>query len=103
LCDFDRVRSLSIVLQDVEVVLPQQELTSQQTDELHKIAEGCHNVLTKLNGILKKYQDLGSNRNPFGKKAWKRLKWEPEDVKELRSRIVANVTLLNAFQERLSK
>jgi len=31
------------------------------------------------------------------------MKWEPEDIKELRSRIVANITLLNAFHGRLTR
>jgi hypothetical protein len=102
---FNRVRSLSIVLQDVEVVLPERELSSQQETELHDIAEGCHNVLKKLNEILEKYQELDSSPKT-GRKArrvWKRMKWEPEDIKEVRSRIVANITLLNAFQGRLAR
>jgi hypothetical protein len=33
------------------------------------------------------------------KRVWKRLKWEPDDIRDLRSRIVANVILLNTFQE----
>jgi Cdc6-like AAA superfamily ATPase len=34
---------------------------------------------------------------------WKRLKWEPEDIKELRSRISTNITLLNAFNSQLTR
>jgi len=34
---------------------------------------------------------------------WKRLKWEPEDIKELRSRIGTNIGLLNAFNGRLTR
>jgi Cdc6-like AAA superfamily ATPase len=34
---------------------------------------------------------------------WKRFKWEPEDIKELRSRINSNVTLLNAFNSQLTR
>lgn len=37
------------------------------------------------------------------KRVWKRLKWEPEDIKELRSRIIAHITLLNAFNSRLTR
>jgi hypothetical protein len=37
------------------------------------------------------------------KKVWKRLKWEPEDIQELRSRINSNITLLNAFNGRLTR
>ena len=34
---------------------------------------------------------------------WKRLKWEPEDIKELRSRIGTNIGFLNAFNGRLTR
>ena len=34
---------------------------------------------------------------------WKRLKWEPEDIKQLRSRISTNIGLLNAFTSRLTR
>jgi hypothetical protein len=101
----NRVRSLSIVIQDVEVILPERELTSRQKTELHDIVKGCRNVLEKLNETLEKYQELDSSPKTGRKarKAWKRLKWEPEDIKELRGRIVANITLLNAFQGRLAR
>jgi hypothetical protein len=101
---FDRVRSLSIVLQDVEVVLPERELTNQQKTELHDIANGCRKVLNKLNKTLEQYQELDSNSKTFSMKArraWKRLKFELEDIKELRGGIVANITLLNPFNGRL--
>jgi hypothetical protein len=103
---FNRVRSLSIILQDVETVLPERELTKQQQTELHDIAEGCRNVLQNLNETLDKYQELDSNPKTFGRKArrvWKRLKLEPEDIKELRSRMSSNVVLLNAFNSQLTR
>jgi hypothetical protein len=34
---------------------------------------------------------------------WKRLKWEPENIKQLRSRISTNICLLNAFTNRLTR
>jgi len=34
---------------------------------------------------------------------WKRLRWEPEDIKQLRSRISTNIGLLNAFTSRLTR
>jgi Cdc6-like AAA superfamily ATPase len=37
------------------------------------------------------------------KRVWKRLKWEPEDITELRSRISSNIDLLNAFNGRLTR
>jgi len=73
---------------------------------LHDIAEGCRNVLQKLENTLDKYGELNSRSEGVGKRVrrvWKRLKWEPEDIKELRSRIIANITLLNAFHGRLNR
>lgn len=55
---------------------------------------------------LDKYREL--NSGPEGvskrmKRAWKRLKWEPGDIKELRSRISSNIILLNAFNGQLTR
>jgi len=55
---FDSVKVLSNVLQDVNNVLPQQDLTSQQKKELDEIAQECSNVLKKLEETLNKYQEL---------------------------------------------
>ncbi|KAH6705255.1 ankyrin repeat-containing domain protein [Leptodontidium sp. MPI-SDFR-AT-0119] len=101
----DEVRSLSIVLQDLEVVLSEPDLSTQQKTELREIADGCLNVLKKLEETLDKYGELKSGSGSVGKRikrVWKRLKWEPEDIKELRSRIVANVALLNTFQGKIA-
>ena len=106
-----RVRSLSIIAEDVKVVLPQRDLTSEQRKELVSIFEGCDNVLNTLKETLDKYQELDSDPKcsdpkSFGfkfRKVWKRLRLEPEDIKELRSRITSNITLLNAFNGQLTR
>jgi hypothetical protein len=95
-----RVRSLSIVLQDVEVSLSHRQLSSQEKVKLTDIAHGCKNVLDKLGETLDKYGELETSPKSVRKelkRAWKRLMWEPEEVRELRSRISNNVGLLNAF------
>jgi len=102
----DEVRSLSYVLQDIEVVLSGLDLDSQQENEQREITNGCRNVLVRLEQTLDKYGELKSGSGSVGsrvKRLWKRLKWEPEDIKELRSGIVANVTLLNAFQGKITR
>jgi TFIIF-interacting CTD phosphatase-like protein len=71
----NRVRSLSIVLQDVEVVLFERQLTSQQMTELHVVAKSCRDVLNALENTLGKYHELASASEEVGKrakKAWKR-------------------------------
>src|SRR5271154_6255999 len=104
----NRVKSLSNVLRDIEDILDEREPTSQQKTELQDIAKGCRNVLDELKETLERYKELGSNSNPKtftrnARRVFKRMKWEPEDIKELRSRIVANITLLNAFHGRLTR
>jgi hypothetical protein len=74
--------------------------------ELHDIAKGCRNVLEKLDNILDKYGELSSRQKGVGKRVkrvWKRLKWEPEDIQSLRSRISSNISLLNAFNGQLTR
>jgi hypothetical protein len=73
---------------------------------LDDIADGCRNVLDKLEKTLHKYRELSPVPENAGKKVkrlWKRLKWEPEDIQELRSRISSNISLLNAFNGRLTR
>ena len=105
-----RVRSLSIILEDVKVVLPHRDLTDEQARELTSIAEGCYNVLKTLDKTLEKYQELGSETKDCDqsfrfkvRRGWKRLVLEPEDLKELRNRITSNISLLNAFNGRVTK
>ena len=101
----NRVRSLSIVLQDLEV-LSERELNNEQAKEFHEIANGCRNVLEKLELTVDKYSELEPGLKGVGrsiKRVWKRLKWEPDDIRDLRSRIVANITLLNTFQGKLAR
>jgi peptidoglycan hydrolase CwlO-like protein len=94
------------VLQDVEVVLSKPDLNTQQNTELKEIADGCLNVLKKLQQTLDKYGELKSGSTSVGdrvKRIWKRLQWEPEDITVLRNRIVENVTLLNTFQGKIAR
>lgn len=106
-----RVRSLSIILEDIKIVLSRRDPTDEQAKELASITEGCHNVLKALDKTLEKYQELGSDTKDCDLKSlrfkvrrgWKRLVLEPEDLKELRNRITSNITLLNAFNGRVTK
>jgi peptidoglycan hydrolase CwlO-like protein len=100
------VRSLSIVLQDADIAFSERELNDQQKRDLEDIDKGCRNVLDELERILDKYGELRSDTESIGKRikrVWKRLKWEPDDIRELRDRITSNVTLLNTFLGRISR
>ncbi|KFX98618.1 hypothetical protein O988_04271, partial [Pseudogymnoascus sp. VKM F-3808] len=98
------VRSLSIVLQDADVVLAG-ELTSQQTTDLNGIVQGCHDLLEELQIKLDKYQELdpgAKGSNGRSGKIWKRLTWDQKEIEGFRVRISSNIILLNTFLDRIS-
>lgn len=37
------------------------------------------------------------------KRVWKRVTWDPDEIRELRGRITSNITLLNSFGERFTR
>ena len=95
-----RVRSLSNILQDLDDLVSQRDLSDKQKADLSQITQACGNVLGELDKVIDKYYTLDTKPNGFGRKSrkvWKRLQWEPDDVKDLRSRIVSNITILNTL------
>jgi Cdc6-like AAA superfamily ATPase len=102
----NRVRNLSIVLQDADVAFPNRELNNDQKRGLEDIDKGCRNVLNELQQILDKNSELSSESGSVGKRikrVWKRLNWKLEDIDELRSRISTNIGFLTAFNGRLTR
>ena len=74
---FNSVKALSNVLRDVDDVLPQRDLSSQQKKDLEEIARGCHDVLKQLKEKLEKNQELHSKAKGISgksRKMWKRTK-----------------------------
>ncbi|KAF9772566.1 hypothetical protein IL306_009722 [Fusarium sp. DS 682] len=100
----DQTKRLYICLGDVSTI-PDWELSSKQADELKEIANGCLEVLQTLEKTLNKYIELqpgGDDVRKKVRKMWKRLTWEPDDIRDLRSRITEHVALLNAFYGKVS-
>ncbi|KAL9578548.1 MAG: hypothetical protein Q9203_007054 [Teloschistes exilis] len=104
----DEVKSLSNVLRDLEDIFPERNLTNEQTASLEDILRGCNKVFQDLDACLDNYQELGDKaghaRAGLGTKPrrfWKRLKFEPDDVRDLRSRLRSHVAMLHAFIERI--
>ena len=75
--------------------------SDKKKKDLRSHAKACKSVLNDLNQVLDKYHDVDSTGpTTFTKKfrrTWKRLKWEPDDVKELRGRLTSCIGLLNNF------
>jgi hypothetical protein len=54
----NRIRSLSIVIQDAEIVLSECKLDAKQKTDLQEIASSCYKILSDLEKILDKYDEL---------------------------------------------
>jgi Cdc6-like AAA superfamily ATPase len=88
--------------------LPSQNeiFNNDQKRDLEDIDKGCRNVLDDLERILDKNTELSSESGSVGKRVkrvWKRLKWDPDDINKLQSRISTNIGFLNAFNGLLTR
>jgi Cdc6-like AAA superfamily ATPase len=94
------------VLQDTDVIFSDRDIDVDQKKDLDDIDRGCQNVLTELQRILDKNSELGSSNGGSGRKfarAWKRTKWDQEEINQLRNRLSSNISLLSAFNGRLTR
>jgi len=103
---FNSVKSLSTVLRDIDDVLPERDLTSQQQTELGDIIRRCRGILQDLENNLNKFKELNSSSKGVDGKtrmAWKRFKWDQRDSDEFCNRIRSNILLLSTFLGRISR
>jgi len=80
-------------------------LDEKQKGDLDNIDKSCRDVLEDMQRILDKNSEVPSTDKGVGRRirrVWKRFKWDREEITELRGRITSNVTLLNAFNGRLT-
>ena len=87
------VGALHNVLKETEELLSQQGLTVEQKVRLATCRQGCEDVLKDLDGLLVKYQSLGSK----SQRTFDRLGFGMQDVNGIRLRLNANVSMLDAF------
>ncbi|OJJ53652.1 hypothetical protein ASPSYDRAFT_499430 [Aspergillus sydowii CBS 593.65] len=93
----DEVRRLSILIQDVETYIP----SAAQKDKLEQIANDCKNLTQDIWKAIGKYREIG--QNPSINHVWKRLKLDPEDVRELRDRVCSVIDALTAINVRITQ
>lgn len=98
------------MLEDVNMLLPRREVSSQQRKALVDILAACLSLLNELQRKVGEYPelDVGASKRDEAlrdkiRHVRKRLRWEPKDIEELRVRICSNVTLLNTFYAQLTR
>ncbi|KAI5859462.1 hypothetical protein GGS23DRAFT_585518 [Durotheca rogersii] len=100
----DEARNLSIVLDDIEIELSSPRVSSKQKADLKDICKSCRRVFEDIRKTLDKYRCLESSpkrTRDAAKKLWKRVNWEPEDICDLRRRVILNIELLNAWRQKV--
>ncbi|RSM12118.1 hypothetical protein CEP52_002630 [Fusarium oligoseptatum] len=101
----EETKLLSIVLQDVDVKVDESDLTPQQESNLEQAISTCKAVLDDLQVICDTFSDLetekGQSRRSI-RRVWKKLKWEPDEARELRERISSSIAMLATLLNQLS-
>lgn len=94
----DDIRSLSIVIQDAHVNIDQ--MSDHQTANFAQILTTCKDLLKEVETMMDKWSVISKpQQGKAVQRLWKRLKWEPQEIMELRARITSNVVLLNAYND----
>ncbi|KAJ5480131.1 hypothetical protein N7530_005640 [Penicillium desertorum] len=100
------VRGLANILQDVDIQLLGHDINDRQQKQLAEISHSCGILLNELQDAMEKYKVVRYSGTSIHKKArsiWKRISWEPEDISELRGRLMSNVMLLQSFVSAISR
>lgn len=91
--------SLHLVLKDVDSTVRERDLSPEKEADLIQICNGCRSVLADLDALLQKYRNVGRKT----RWSWDRLKWHQSDITEMRSRVISNTGMLNAFNLSLTR
>ncbi|KAJ5892886.1 hypothetical protein N7504_009577 [Penicillium tannophilum] len=91
------IKSLWAVLHDLNDI-PKEGLSVHQKSEIESIVQKGREVLLEIEDKLSKYNVLAfktPNWKSNALRAWSRIKWDPAEVSNLRSRIMSCISLFN--------
>ncbi|KAF5988695.1 ankyrin protein [Fusarium bulbicola] len=97
----EEVRTLSNVLRDLEDVVPERALPEALSESLRDHVDVCTRLLEEIQAVLLKYHAL-DGKNGKARKMWKRIRWEPDDIKDMRQRLTSNIVLLSTISDSLN-
>ncbi|KAL8900047.1 MAG: hypothetical protein Q9207_005885 [Kuettlingeria erythrocarpa] len=87
------VSNLRSVIEELQELLGQQSLDDAQLARLQPCKLGCETVLKDLDVLLDKYESLGTK----SQKTFDRMGMAKQDLNGIRSRLISNVAMLEAF------
>ncbi len=93
------VDALHNVIKETEELLSEQDLTAEQKVKVVTSRQGCEEVLKDLDGLLVKYESLGTS----SRRTFDRMGFGMQDMNGIRLRLISNVSMLDAFNNTFVK
>jgi hypothetical protein len=97
----DDLKNLHVVLKDIEETVEQDNtgLSRTRSERLDKVRSDTRSVLEQLARELESYGNLDTKTQ----RKWDALRWGMKDVSEIKLRLIAITTNLNAFSSAITK
>jgi hypothetical protein len=95
------VISLHIVLKETDDLIAEETARdeAEAAARLNQIAMGCKEVLDELQGLLDKYNSLGTQ----AQRTWDRMGFGLEDIATIRSRLNTHTGMLTSFNSSVTR
>lgn len=96
-------QNLSTVLLEADVLLSSPDVPADARKLADDVVKNCRGVLQELEKFIQKHSALQSNSKEDIKvrhrvnRLWQKGKWNPEDVRDFRSRLTSNISTLNTL------
>jgi hypothetical protein len=92
--------SLHVVLRETdELIVEETARDAEAATRLNQISMGCKEVLDDLQGLLDKYNSLGTQ----AQRTWDRMEFGMEDIATIRSRLISHAGMLTAYNAAVTR
>ena len=94
------------MLRDVDDVLSERNVSSQQRKDLDGTARGCRDVLNRLREKLDKSQELDSIAEDISgkpRRIWRSFQWDQAEIDQLRNQINLNITAFGTLLGQITR
>jgi hypothetical protein len=89
----------AVLLETKDYLEEHKDLGVSRRHRLEILCHGCSDALGVLEGLVNRYESLGTH----AQRTWDRMRFGLKDLSDVRSRLVSSTTLLNAFNITLIK
>ncbi|RKK19087.1 hypothetical protein BFJ67_g17603 [Fusarium oxysporum f. sp. cepae] len=99
------LKRFSGIIQDIDIILSEYEPNSEQRETLQGFKDDSTSLICDFKNKIDKHREIGScstHTTHRIKRAWKRLKWDPEDAQHFRTRILLILENVHGIERQLS-